>query len=252
MEAIPRYRLLLTLAVYAGLAAVAIAQGPPRGPGGPGGRGGPGGGMGGLLRIPEVREELELLDDQQEQLRELEESMRSRMRERFEEMRSQRGEGGDRRRGFEGMREVFEEMRSEAESQVGEILTTQQFDRLKQINAQQQLQRGGGRALMGGPMAEALDLSDEQQEQLRERSQEIQAELRDKMREAQAEAREKLLEILTSEQRAKLDEMMGDPFDLPTPDRGFGGRHARDPRQPFAEPRAMFTRAAPRHWSVLA
>ena len=33
-----------------------------------------------------------------------------------------------------------------------------------------------------------------------------------------------MLEVLTAEQRAKLETLMGDQFDLPTEVRGFGGR----------------------------
>lgn len=217
MDAIPRYRLLLTFAAYAGLVGLACAQ-PP---GGRGGRGGPpgGGGMGMLLRSDEVRAELEILDEQQDQLRELEEEMRGEMREMF---RGRRGDGE--RPDREAMRARFEELREKAESRVAEVLSTQQMERLKQINAQVQIDRGGARALMGGPLAEQLDLTDDQKKQLREKSQEIQAEMQKKMQAARAEAREQLMQILTSEQRAKLESITGEPFTMTQNGWGRGGR----------------------------
>lgn len=256
MDAIPYKRLVMTVALYAGLTAMSFAQ-PPGGRGGP-----PRGGPGMLLRSDEVRAELELLDDQVEQLREIEEEMRDRMRQQFAGRRggppprggergagrpegkprgergdrTPRGERGDRgprgERGGPGgdRRAQFEEMRQEVEGRIAEVLTTQQMERLKQINAQQQLSRGGARALLGGPMADALDLSEEQQEMLRERAGELRAEMEKKMEAARAEAKEQLMEILTSEQRAKLDEMTGEPFTMterPGFDRGRRGGRGR-------------------------
>ncbi|TWT96954.1 periplasmic repressor CpxP [Botrimarina colliarenosi] len=209
-------RLAPAVVLVVGLSTVAMAQPPGPPPGGPGfgGRGGPGGpggrgGIGMLLRSPDVQSELELLDNQKEQLREIEDEMRSKMREMF---------GGGRRGGerpdFEAMRAQMEEMRGEIEGRIGEVLSTQQMDRLRQIDTQQQLNNGGARSLMGGPLADKLGLTDEQKAQLREKAQEVQAEMQEKMTAARAEARDKLLEVLTSEQRAMLDEMTGAPFTM--------------------------------------
>lgn len=265
MDAIPYKRLVLTLAVYAGLTAVSFAQ-PPGGRGGPPRDRGPqrgGGSPGMLLRSDEVRAELELLDDQVEQLREIEEEMRDKMRQQFAgrqggraqrggergggergagrpdgerggrgeprgergerggrgEPRGERGEGrprgergerGDRGGPPNGMRAVMEEM----ESRIAEVLTPQQMDRLKQIHTQQQLGRDGARVLMDGPLAESLNLSDEQKETLRERAQELRGEMEKKIEAARAEANEQLMAVLTSEQRAKLDAMTGEPFTM--------------------------------------
>jgi len=72
-------------------------------------------------------------------------------------------------------------------------------------------------------VAEALELTDEQREKLEKRAQEMRQELQEKVRLAQAEAREKMLEVLTPEQKAKLEELMGDSFQLQEDNR-FGGR----------------------------
>jgi Spy/CpxP family protein refolding chaperone len=185
--------------------------------GGPGG--GPGGGMGMLLRSDEVRAELELLDDQVEKLQAIEEEMRDKIRQEM----GGRMRGGE-RPDFEAMRATFDEMRKEVETKVGEVLTTQQMDRLRQIETQQQINNGGARSLMGGPLADKLGLTDEQKEQLREKAREVEAKLQEKMAAARAEAREEMLTVLTSEQRATLDELTGTPFTMTEqPQFGRGG-----------------------------
>lgn len=237
-------RLTPAVALVAALATAATAQppGPPPGGGfGPPGRGGgpgggPGGGIGMLLRSDEVRSELELLDDQVQQLREIEEEMRNKIRS---EMGGRFRDGG--RPDFEEMRARFDELRAEVEGRIAEVLTTQQMERLRQIDTQQQLDRGGARSLMGGPLADKLGLTDEQKAELRDKAREIQAEMQEKMAAARAEARDKLLEVLTSEQRAKLDELTGAPFEMSDPPFGppgfdRGGRRGGRPGPPEGGP----------------
>lgn len=217
-------RLAPAAAMVFALATAATAQPPGGGPGGFGGRGGfggpgGGGGLGMLLRSEEVRTELELQDDQVEKLQSIEEEMRDKIREEM----GGRFRGGE-RPDFEAMRATFDEMRKEVETKIGEVLTTQQMDRLRQIETQQQIQQGGARSLMGGPLADKLGLTDDQKEQLREKAREVEAKLQEKMAAARAEAREEMLTVLTAEQRATLDEMTGTPFTLPEPPQfGRGG-----------------------------
>lgn len=243
--------------VALGLATLAVAQ-PPRGfgppPGGPGfGPPPPGrGGIGMLLRSPEVRAELELVDDQEEQLRELEEEIRDRMRSEMGGMfRGRRGGEEGERPDMQGMRDRVEQMRGDAEARLAEILTTQQLDRLKQIETQHVVDRGGPQALTDGPLAEKLGITSEQRDQIRDRSAEVMAEMEKKIQAARAEAREKMLEVLTSEQREQLTAMMGAKFELPEPmgppgfergrggrrfgAEGFRGRDGRRPGRPAAE-----------------
>ena len=214
-------RLAPAAAMVLALTTAATAQPPGGFGGGRGGFGGPGGGggLGMLLRSDEVRAELELLDDQTEKLQAIEEEMRDKIRQEM----GGRMRGGE-RPDFEAMRATFDEMRKEVETKIGEVLTTQQMDRLRQIETQQQIQQGGARSLMGGPLADKLGLTDEQKEQLREKGREVEAKLQEKMAAARAEAREEMLTVLTAEQRATLDELTGTPFTLSEqPQWGRGG-----------------------------
>ncbi len=210
-----------------------------------------------LLRSDEVRDELELLDDQVEKLQAIEEEMRDKIRQEM----GGRMRGGE-RPDFESMRATFDEMRKEVETKLGEVLTTQQMDRLRQIETQQQLNNGGARSLMNGPLADKLGLTDEQKQQLREKAREIEAQLQEKMAAARAEARDEMLTVLTSEQRATLEEMTGTPFTMSEqppfgrggdrgnradrPDRGDRGRRGdREGRPGEGRPRRGGNRPAP-------
>lgn len=256
------FALALTGLLLGALAAPASARPPgppPEGPGGPGGPRGPAG-MGMLLRMPEVQEELALTDEQLMQLRELGEEMRERFRGRMEGRRGGRrggpnGPPEERRRGpraegerpprerpergdgdFRGkMRERMQEARAEVEGRLAEVLSTEQMTRLKQLGVQHQLQRGGPRALMHGEVSDALQLSEDQRGELRDQAHEVREEMATKIRELRKAGNEQLLNVLTTEQRATLDGMAGEPFDFPPPamrgPRGEGPEGDRPPRR---------------------
>lgn len=216
---------LVAVSIVAILPSVSVAQ-----PGGRGGfRGGPGGMMGGdgiigLLQRDEVRQELQLVDDQQEQLQAIADEVRGQVRDEmrglFEQMRDLGEE--ERRAKFQEIRDRMEEVRTDVEGRIQKVLLPHQFERLKQIDVQARIQRQGASALTGGELAKALNLTDEQQQKIRERSEEVQRELDEQIRQLRLEARNKLLEVLTPEQRAKLDSLTGEQFSLP--DQGFRGR----------------------------
>ncbi len=99
------------------------------------------------------------------------------------------------------------------ELELKKVVLPHQSDRLKLIDVTRIRQRGAA-ALSNRDLASALGLSDEQRENLQQRSDEIQTELREKMRQLQSEARNKMLEGLTPEQRVKLEQLVGDNFEL--------------------------------------
>lgn len=183
----------------------------------PGGRGGS---IGELLRSEEVRDELEIVDDQLEDLREIEQEVRGEMREMFSGMRDLGPE--ERREKWESMREQMQELRSSVDGRVKEVLLPHQFERLEQIHLQQSVQRRGMSATLSGPLAEKLGLTEEQQQQISEKAQELQAEMQEKINQIRQDARNELLEMLTSEQRAKLEELQGETFDMPNARGRFG------------------------------
>lgn len=213
------------------------------GPGGPGGPGVFGGGPIGLIQQQDVQQEIELTDDQQAELQKLGETIRdeirSQMQGMFQGMRDLSDE--ERQARFNEIRTKFEEINKNAEGRLQEVLLPHQFDRLKQIDLQSRLQRGGAAALTEGELADTLGLTESQRDQIREKSEVVQKDLNEKIGKLRVEARNQLLEVLTPEQRTKLDAMMGAEFSLPEPQfgppggpggqrgrgLGFGGRRAR-------------------------
>jgi Spy/CpxP family protein refolding chaperone len=178
-----------------------------------------------LLGNEAVVKELELVEDQQTKLRELGEKQRDEIRAMFEGMRDLPDD--ERRAAFEGMREKIEEQAKKVQDEVNNILLPNQVARLKQIQFQQSARGFGGRGgVTSGRVAEALGISEEQREQLRAKAEEIRAETDKKIAEIRKDAEKQLLQVLTPEQRAKYDELMGEPFELPQGgffQRGQGG-----------------------------
>lgn len=239
----------LAIAAVGVIAETGVAQPPgQRGPGGPGGAprmmlGAPGGGVnpGGLLRLEQVQKEIELLDEQKADVDKVFEESRAAMQELMGGLR-----GLDREQMQERRAELVQKMRAHREEvakKLEGILLPHQLERLEQIR----IQMMGGQALNDEKVAEKLGLSDAQKEKL----QQVQASAREKMREAFQEMRgqdgerpdreamqqqmqqireeieKEMLDVLTSEQKEKLEKMKGEPFEL---DRAAMGRRVRQQR----------------------
>ena len=231
-------------------------QGGPR-PGGPGGPGGPGrGGFGGrvgfgggpggpgggggelmLLASEQVQKELELIDEQIKDFEKLREEQQEKIREMFSGMRDLAED--ERRAKFESMRGKLEEVQKELKEKMNAVLMPHQLDRLKELNIQI---RGMG-ALDDPEVAAELKITEEQKKELSAKREELgqkmremfsaargdgqqrgpSEEMRTKFQQMQTERTEKLLGVLTSEQRAKFEQMKGAKFEF---DRSqmFGGR----------------------------
>jgi Spy/CpxP family protein refolding chaperone len=205
------------------------AGGPPFGggpggpPGGPGGFFG-GGGIAGILQIPEVQKEVELTDDQKTELGKLRTEIRDQIRNQFNGMRDMTDE--ERQARMEQIRGQMDTIRKDVEGKLQKVLLPNQFDRLKQIDLQSRIQREGAAALAQGELADQLGLTDAQREQLQQKSAQVQQDLQAKIRQARLDARSQLLDVLTTDQRAKLESLMGTQFDLPEPNFNPNGGQA--------------------------
>ncbi|MGD9636392.1 MAG: hypothetical protein AB7G28_04950 [Pirellulales bacterium] len=222
----------IVLALGANLSWAQPGGGGFRGRGGPGGPGGffGGGGTFGLIQQQEVQQEIELSEEQQTQLQSLGEEIRNQIRNEmqgmFDGMRDLSDE--ERQARFDEIRTKFEQINKDAEGRMQKVLMPHQFDRLKQIDVQSRLQRGGAAALTEGELADTLGLTEAQRDQIREKQEQVQKDLDEKIGQLRIEARNQLLEVLTPEQRAKLEGMMGSAFALPEPQFGPpGGRGGR-------------------------
>lgn len=177
-----------------------------------------------LLMNQDVVKELELVPEQQEKLRALGEKARDDMRDMFSGLRDLNEE--ERRERFAEMREKMAEVQESLKEEVDEILLPQQRDRLAQIHFQSQNRRRGTTgALTSDAVVDALDISEEQLEEMQKKADEVREELEEKIAKAREEAKDDILSVLTPAQRKKYDELMGEPFEFQQ--RGFQGFQGR-------------------------
>ena len=209
--------LVLLVAIVAMLSEAAILNAQPPEDGqrgrerrGRGQRGGGDGYLGQLLRNKSIQKELELVDEQIEKLKHVGKEMSEKSREMFSGMRDLSEK--ERREKRQEMRKKMGELSKQAREQVDSILMPNQQKRYREIMIQEQMRRGGLTRALRGKLAEELGVTDEQRKKMQEAAKVINKELQEKMKKARDEAREKLLETLTSEQRAKLKEMVGEEY----------------------------------------
>ena len=188
--------------------------------------GGGGGSAIELLRNSEVRKELELVDDQISQIEALGNQVRGQFQEIFAGFRELRELPEDERRAKqEELREQMREKGREIQEQAEEILLPHQRERLGQIVLQSRMRQGTARVLGSEQIREALGLSEEDIAKLREASETKTRELEEKIRKMRDDARKELLEeVLTAEQIAKFEKMVGEPFEFQQRRLGFGGQ----------------------------
>jgi Spy/CpxP family protein refolding chaperone len=227
-------RVTVVAAVVAATASWCVsAQAQERGRGG-GMFGGRGGGQlkSSLLTIEEVQQELKLTDEQIEGVVAKAEALNEKMRS---EMRALREDEA----GEDEMNELMNELRDEDKTIVAE-LNDEQNARLTQL----WFQRMGVAAYQNEEFQAAIELTDDQKAKVeeifasgREKMQEAMREaeesgdregIRETMQTLMTEQEESLAEILTDEQKEKLEEVKGAPFEFPRRQRGGGGRQRSD------------------------
>lgn len=211
-------------------------------PGGPGRGGPPGFGGGGpleLLQRADVQGELELLDDQKEDARNLTRTVNERRRDLFsgfaDEFRNRDATDEQRQALREKAQKAMQTLRQETEEGLSFLLPHQR-QRLSQLEVQFRMRGGGGLGALGSrEIGEKLGVTEEQRGILRDKAQELGQEFSKKVAELRRELQDKLLAELNPEQRAKFQEMVGDPFEFQ--DRPPGGGRERGRRGDGERPR---------------
>jgi Spy/CpxP family protein refolding chaperone len=228
MKVVSRLGFLVIVAIaVVSINSVANAQ-PGRGGRGFGGGGFFGGQSNGLdlLNDENVRRELDLVDDQVTKLREVQQRIGEEMRSAFEgfDFQGLRDLSEEEREAkFAPIREKMEKVNADIQKDIDQVLLPQQRQRLKEIVVQSQIRRQGtSGALSGGALATELNITEEQKEKLRAKQAEVEEELRKETEQLRLEARDKILSVLTAEQRAKLNALMGKPIEFQQFG-GFGG-----------------------------
>lgn len=227
------------LAVVLGMlticAAVAAAQNPPREGRGRGMRDGTSSVM--LLRSEQVQKELKLTDEQKTKLQALADKIRSETRQRMSGLRDLSSE--ERRKKFDEMRPEMQKLEESQRKDVAAILNPDQARRFRQI----ELQQLRSAALLQADVATTLRLTEEQKKKLQEVATQTAEKLqtqtgegtdrqqsREKRRQLRDDGDKQAMAILTQEQKTKLTEMLGQPFQLDRSQLGTGRRGNRGQR----------------------
>jgi len=202
-----------------------FAQGgrPPFG-GGFGGPGGDAGAIFGLMQDENVRKDAEITEEQLTKIREIGRKMFEGGREQFQGLRDLSEE--EREKKMTEIRENMAKRATELQKEVNDVLLPHQVARLKQITLQSRLRRGNtSDAIASDAVAKELGITDEQKEKLKAAQEEAQKEMQEKLTKLQDELKAKVLKVLTAEQRAKFEKMVGEKIEFSA--NGFGGRGAR-------------------------
>jgi len=187
-----------------------------------------------LLAMTEVQDELDFSDEQKEEIgdqaQEILDAMRSEMRDAF------MGGGGDREAMMETIQEIMEDLREE-EKEIVDKLNDDQKKRLTQLR----YQRMGNSMYQDKTVQKTLKLSDSQKEAIddafaanQENLEEAMADARESrdfgaMQSAMADAQKDLAatlnDLLDKKQQKQAEEMKGEEFEFPEPQRRRrGGR----------------------------
>jgi Spy/CpxP family protein refolding chaperone len=215
------FSLSFALVVLITAASVAQAQGQ-----GGGRRGGRGVSSLTLLQSEQVQKELELTDDQKTSATKLADEYRP-------------GGGGG---GGNTSPEDRQKRREELQKKVNDILTPQQQQRLDEIVLQVSVKMQPSQALSDAKVAEKLQLTEDQKQQLTDITSEYRQKtmdlfqggppdrdamdkVRDAMTKLRTEQSDKAMTVLTADQKDQLTKLQGKTIDIDASQlRGFGGR----------------------------
>ncbi len=237
-----------TFATVLAVLAVSLTFAQGAGPGG--GQGRPGGGQGrmGAGAMQESRMTLLMRPDVQQELK-----ITAEQRQQIQAAMPQRGQGGQAgggqqgggqagagqgrgQGGGQGAGQGGGAQMGEINAKIKEVLTPEQWDRLTGLY----IQRAGNSAVMDQEIAKAVNLTDSQKASIQQAQQEQRQKMMEMMQEArqnggdmaamaemrtkmQAEMNETIGGILTTEQKAMLREMRGEPFTFQGGGAGRGG-----------------------------
>jgi hypothetical protein len=231
-------RIGLVVVVAALAAATGVASGQQKGRGGRGGFGF-GGGGGSLVTLAAneaVQKDLGLSGDAAGKLSSLREDYLAASQKEYQSagvsfQGFQNLSNDERQKLQEKMAEIGRKLSAEFNPKLKGLVSADQFKRLEQIQLQANLRNQGPSALTGNEVASALNLTDDQKKKLNDLNTEFdrkQRELfsgggfdRDAFAKLRDERTSKTVEVLTADQKEKLNTLKGPAFDVSQI--GFGG-----------------------------
>ena len=164
-----------------------------------------------------------MIDDQVQQLTSLREDLQDRQRQLFGDLQGFRDLSEEQRAARrEEMQAKMRDLNADIEKQLANVLLPHQNERLQQLVVQSRLRRGTAAGLGGDQMRQALQLSDDDLEKIRQLAEAREKELEKQIAELRAKARMDVLSaVLTPEQVRKFESMVGEPFQF-SAERPFG------------------------------
>lgn len=167
----------------------------------------------GLLANESVRQELELSDAQFESANAI---MRGSSQRLSDLVKSNVSEGKSMKTA--GVKELVEELKLQAEEAIEEILLPSQMKRIRQLAYQIEIAQDGlAESLTSGRLGNDIGVVDNQKSALLEKAKQIEAQARLEVIAIRKAARARLFKELSTEQRNKAEELLGNYFEYEEP-----------------------------------
>lgn len=181
-----------------------------------------------MLSNPSVQKDLELVGDQLKKVQDLQSDFAAQMKAQIGDL----NKGGLSTDRLKDLPILMKQLREQQREQMEGMLLPHQIERLKQVALQTHMKQSGtAGALASKKVAEALGMTEEQIERLKEKSKEINEQLAQDMEELKEKAKDELLNELTSDQKSKLKELTGDKYEPQTKDWEDRFKNLRRPRR---------------------
>lgn len=172
-----------------------------------------------LLQYPGTMSEFKITPEQRKTMMELNQFRMKAQQKAMAGMQKAQAGGTYSREIYEEYRKAQDELNTEIDKRLGSLLTPQQQDRVKQVQMQMVIRNFGFGALALPELAKTLNLTEKQKDDLVDKQIEVQKELGELVKELRAELEERALkEVLTSEQKVKLDKLTGKSFSPKVPE----------------------------------
>ena len=163
-----------------------------------------------MLGQKQFQDELDLQEEQIKKIAEIRKQAQEKQREVYKGL----NEIDARKRG-EFIREMQLVNREFVEKEIEKVLLPHQVKRMTEIQTQMSLKSQGTWALRQGKLAEALGITKEQQAELQKKAMEAQRKIQEETAKLKAKLEAEILEeVLSKDQRAKLNDLQGDKYEV--------------------------------------
>ena len=162
-----------------------------------------------LFRDPNVIRDLELVDDQVKALNGLMKSHYEFMQTKYEKLREAQSNPDQ----YKKSQAELADLQKRHHESLFNVLLPHQRERFMQVSRQIRISvMGSATALQQGAVGAELNVTEAQKKKFAEIGKELRSEIALKINELREEAKKKMLKELTTEQRKKFDEMIGEKF----------------------------------------